>query len=148
MGDQPLEPTQLEAEFLAFHRIAVRHIEAADQEAVDRSLDVAAVQVVLVAGESAARFDQRLAARENGDPVPAFLPMPDRLVARRADGAEGKGLRFEFLQADDVGRRFFKPAEKNGQSAIDAIDVEGRDPHGLVAPDLTRLGLVGAVLMA
>src|SRR5579872_721170 len=48
MRDQALEPAELEAEFLASYRIAVRHVEAADEEPVDRSLDVAAMRVVLV----------------------------------------------------------------------------------------------------
>ena len=36
----------------------------------------------------------------------------------------------QFLQADDVGRRLLKPAQQNGQATVDAIDVEGCDPHG------------------
>jgi hypothetical protein len=62
MRDQPLKPTQLEVEFLASKRIAVRQVQAADQQAVDRRLDVSAMQVVLVARESASGLDQRLAA--------------------------------------------------------------------------------------
>ena len=131
MGDQAIEPTELEVEFLASDRIAVRHVQAADQEAVDRGLDVAARRVVLISRESAPRLDQVFAARENGDSVPAFLALPDRLVARRTDGALRKRFRFQFLQADHVGRGLLKPAEKNGQPAIDAIDVEGRDLHAL-----------------
>jgi hypothetical protein len=49
MGDQPLEPSELEAEFLALCRIAVGQVQAADQEPVDRGLDVTARRVVLVA---------------------------------------------------------------------------------------------------
>src|SRR6185312_3571138 len=116
---QPLEPAKLEAEFLASHRIAVRRVKAGDQEAVDGGLDVAARQVVLVARKRAAGLDDPLAARQNGDPVPAFLTARDRLVAGCANGAQGKGLRLQLLQADDVGRRLFKPAEKNGQPAVD-----------------------------
>src|ERR1700751_2542242 len=130
MRDQPLEPAELEAEFLALCWIAVRQVQAADKQAVDRGLDVSAVRVVLVARESAARLDQRLAARKNRDSVPAPLALPDRLVARRAHGALRKRLRFQFLQADHVGRRLLEPAQKNGKPAIDAIDVEGRDLHG------------------
>ena len=72
MGEQPLEPAQLEAEFLAFYRIAVRRVEAGDQEAVDRGLDVAAVEVVIVARKRAPGLDHPLAAGQNGDPVPTF----------------------------------------------------------------------------
>jgi len=92
MRDQALKPAQLEAEFLTIHRIAVRHVEAADQEAVDGGLNVAAVEIVVVARERAPGLDQGFAAREDRDSVPAFLTLPDRFVARRAQRALGKRL--------------------------------------------------------
>src|SRR5215469_14626705 len=130
MRDQPLEPTKPEAEFLTFYGVAVRHVHAADEETVDRRLDIAGVHVVLVAGERAPGLDQVFAAREDRDAIPAFLALPDRFVACGAHCALRKRLRFQLLQADHIGRGLVEPAEKNWEPAVDAIDVEGRDPHG------------------
>ena len=57
--------------------------------------------------------------------------MPDRAVAGLADRRFGKLLlrRLEFLQADDVGLGLGEPAQQHGKAAVDAVDVEGRDPH-------------------
>ena len=64
MRDQPLEPAQLEVEFLAAKWIAVGQVETADQKAVDRRLDVSAVEVVVIARQRAPRLYDALAARE------------------------------------------------------------------------------------
>ena len=131
MGGQPLEPAQLVVELRPGRRIAVGQIEAADQHAVHRRLDVAAVRVVGVARQAAPGLDRLGAAREDGDAVPALLAVPDRAVAGLAD----RGFReplvrgLQLLQADDVRLGLRQPAQQHRQAAVDAVDVEGGDPH-------------------
>ena len=117
IGLEPLEPTQLVVEFRAGRRIAVRQVQAADQDAVDGGLDVAAVGVVRIARQSASREDRRRVPGEDGDAVPAFLSMPDSLVTRLLKLASRKAVvrRFEFLQADDVGLILLQPSQKEGE---------------------------------
>ena len=107
MLDQPLEPAQLVVELRPGPRIAVGQVEAADQDAVDRRLDVAALRVVGIAGQAAPRLVDLADAAEDRDAVPALLAVPDRVVAQVADRRFGKLLlrRLQFLQADDVGLR-------------------------------------------
>ena len=80
MVDQPLEPAQLVVELGPGARIAVGQVEAADQDAADRGLEVAAVRVVRIAGQAAPRLVD-LALGQDRDAVPALLPVPDRVVA-------------------------------------------------------------------
>ena len=150
VGLQPLEPTQLVVEFGTWRRIAVRQVEAADQDAVDGGLDIAAVAVVGIAGQAAARQDRGCIPGEDRDTVPTFLSMPDGLVSHSLKFAPGKALvrRFEFLQADDVGRVFFQPSQKDWKPAVDAVDVVGGEFHeaapggamvrGKTVPELQR----------
>src|SRR5438874_11276684 len=99
MFDQPLEPPQLVIEFRTWRRISVRQIQASDQDAVDGRLDVPAMAVIWIAGQTASCLDRFGAAGENGDAVPAFLAVPDGPVAGLADRRLGKFLLrcLEFL---------------------------------------------------
>jgi hypothetical protein len=71
MRDQPLEPARLVVELRTGRRVAVRQIQASDQNAVDRRLDVAAVSVVGIARETAVGLYRIGAAGENGDTIAA-----------------------------------------------------------------------------
>src|SRR5262249_57688908 len=68
-------------ELRAGGRVAVREVEAADADASDRRLEVPAVHVLRVARQSPHRLRQLTAPRHDGDPVPALLSVPDRVVA-------------------------------------------------------------------
>jgi hypothetical protein len=111
---QPLEPVQLVIEFRAGSRIAVGQIEASDKEATDRRFNIAAVGIVPIAGQTAAGLDRRGAPREDRDAVPAFLPMPDRVIAGRVEHRRREFLvgRFQFLQAHDIRLRFRQPTQQ------------------------------------
>ena len=87
-----LEPAQLVVELRPGPRIAVGQVEAADQHAVDRRLDIAAVAVVGIARQAAPGLDRLAAARQDRDAVPALLPVPDRAVAGVADRCLGELL--------------------------------------------------------
>jgi hypothetical protein len=132
VGREPVKPSQLEIELRTGRRIAIRQVKAADQQAIDSRLDVAAVGIVRIAGQPAPGFDGIGSARQDRDAVPAFLPMPNRAVAGVADRAFWELVlrRLQFLQADDVGRSLIEPAQKYGEPAVDPIDIEGRDLHG------------------
>ena len=79
------EPAQFEIEFRPGSWIAVRQIQTAYQQAGDGGLDIAAVHVVGIAGEAASGFDRSLAAREDGDAIPAFLTVPDGAITGISD---------------------------------------------------------------
>src|SRR5665213_4049912 len=91
------------------------------------------MKIVGIAGEAATRFDRLRTAGENGDAVPAFLPVPDGAVPRIADRRFRELLRrrLQLLKADDVRPGLCKPAEEDREPAIDAVDVEGGDLHGV-----------------
>lgn len=117
MRDQPVEPAKFVVEFRTGLCIAIRQIESADQDAVDGSLDIATVAVVRIAGKTAAGFVDLSDAAENGDAIPALLPLPDRVVAEIADRFVRKFLlrRLQLLEADDIGLRFCEPSQENGE---------------------------------
>ena len=74
MVRQPVEPAQLVIELRSRRGIAVRQIQASDDHAVDRRLDVAAVRVVGVARQAPADF-HRLAPRARiATPFQLFCP--------------------------------------------------------------------------
>src|SRR3954469_8941891 len=136
MSLQALEPSELVVELRAGLRIAVGQVDAADEHTIDRRFDVAALRVAGVARQSRARQDGFLAARENGDAVPGFLPAPHRAIARLAERIDGKfrvgGL--ELLQAGDVGPRRLEPLQQVRQPPVHVVDVEGRDLHTGTTP--------------
>jgi hypothetical protein len=90
--DQPLEPLELVVELGAGPRIAVGQVEAADDDPADRGLEIAAVAVVGIAGQTAAGLVNLPDAAEDGDAVPALLAVPARRVARVGDGLRGEAL--------------------------------------------------------
>ncbi len=131
MIDEPVEPRELVVELRSGGRIAVGQIEAGDDHPVHRRLDVAAVQVVRICGESSADLMQLPAARQDRHAVPARLSLPHRLIAERRDrlGREAVLRRLQLLQADDIGLPLLEPAQQHGQPAVNAIHVVGGDLH-------------------
>ncbi len=141
MRREALEPAQLVVEFRSGCRIAVRQVEAADRQPVDCRLQIAAMRVFGIAGQTAAELRRLGAAGENRDSVPALLPMPDRDSRGGADRGGGKFLigRLQFRKTDDVRRGLFQPGQQVREPAVDAVDVVGRDLHRAVpAPASTK----------
>src|SRR5688572_19928088 len=68
--DEAFEPGKFVFEFRAGLRIPVGEIKAADENAVDRGLNVTTVRILVAARKLAAGFDGLRAAREDGDAVP------------------------------------------------------------------------------
>jgi hypothetical protein len=132
VADQPLRPSELVVEFRARLRIAVRSVEACDEDAVDSGFEIARLDIGWVAREFRPRKDGLGAASENGDAVPRFLPPPNRAIAGGLDGASRKIRigRFQLLQTDDVRRFLAQPMQQIGEPLIDVVDVVGRDLHG------------------
>ena len=126
-----LEPGELVVEFRARRGIAIGEIQATHGDAGDRGFDIAAVEILRVAGQATPRFHRIGAAREYRNAVPCFLSVPDSPISGFADIAEGEFLlrRFQFLEAYDVGLHFSEPAQQDGQSTIDPIHIVGRDFH-------------------
>ena len=90
MGAQALEPVELVIEFRSRLRIAVRQIDAGDDDAVDGGFDIARLVVVGVAGQAVADQYRLGLARQNGDAVPGFLAAPHRAVASLFDRRKRK----------------------------------------------------------
>ena len=105
-------------------------------------LDVAALAVVRVARQLVARENGRPDARQDRDTVPRLLAAPDRVVAGLSDGLFRKlGLRrLQLLKANDVRLSLRQPGQQVGQTAIDVVDVEGRDQHAFGLADIEALG--------
>ena len=102
---QPPEPSQLVVEFGTRLRIAVGQIDAADEDAVDRGLDIPGLIILRIAGQRSPCHDRLRVPRENGHAVPRPLPAPYGVIAGLPDRL-GRKLRvgaLELLQADDVG---------------------------------------------
>src|SRR5271163_3375218 len=133
---QALEPTELVVELGPRRGIAVGQIKAADDDAVDTRLDVAAVRVLGIAGQAATTLDRFAAAREDRDAIPAFLAMPDWRVAGFADRRFRKFFlrRLQFLEARDIRFEFGQPAQERRKPSADAVDVEGCDLHWTISP--------------
>jgi len=77
----------------------VGQVGAADQDATDCRLDVAAVRVVGIAPQAAAGLNRLGASHEDRNTAPAFLAMPDCLVGNFTDRGFGEPLArsLEFL---------------------------------------------------
>src|SRR6185312_5483286 len=119
-------------------RIAVRQVDAADDDPADLGLEITAVGVVGIARQTAPPFDGHFATGEDGDAVVALLPVPDAAVARSFDGGRRKPVigGLDLLQAGDVGRGLLEPAQQNRQPAVHAVDVVRRNPKALFAQAL------------
>ena len=155
MRSQPLEPCELVVEFRAGLRIAVRQIDAGDDDAVDGGFDIARLVVVAIAGQLGPDQHRFGLARQDGDAVPGLLAAPDRAVAGLVDGAERKVLvgRLQLLQANDVGLCLLQPSQQVRQPPIDIVDVERGDLHtparALSVPiELERKGLCFLIFCA
>ncbi len=89
--DQTPQPRELGVEFRSRLRIAVGRVQASDQDAVDRGLEIARVGVLGVARQVASNGDGIGAAREDGDAVvsrPLRFPegsVPPRPVSRSGE---------------------------------------------------------------
>ena len=131
MRPQPSEPVELVIEFRPGLRIAVRQIDAGDDDAVDGGLDIARLVIIAIAGQRGSGQYRLGVARQDGDAVPGLLSAPHRAVAGFLDRQNRElGIgRFQFLQTDDFGFSRAQPAQQVRQAAVDIIDVEGRDLH-------------------
>src|ERR1700689_2538123 len=111
MFRQAIDPTEFVVELGPRRRIPVGEIKAADDDAIDTRLDVAAVRVLGIARQAATTLDRFPAARENRDAIPAFLAMPDWRIAGFADRRFGKFIlrRLQFLKACDIRFEFAEP---------------------------------------
>src|SRR5215469_11612631 len=99
MFDKALDPTELVFEFRSRRRIPVGEIKTADLDVIDHRLDIPAVRVFRIAGQTPPSLNWSLAARKNRNAIPALLTMPDRSVSRVANRNLRKVLlrRFQFL---------------------------------------------------
>ena len=129
---QPLEPFQLGVEFRSRLRIAVRQIEASDEDAVDGGFDIARLVISAVTRQRGADQHRIGLARQDGDAVPGLLSAPDRAVAGLLDRMNRKiGVgRFQLLQANHIGPGGAQPAQQIGQAPVDVVDIECRNLHG------------------
>src|SRR6476619_2645750 len=138
---QAVHPGQLVVELWARPGIAVGCVEIANENPADCRLDVATLAWVRVAGEAASRFHRRTYARQQRDPVPAALAVPDCLIAERLDRFAWKRLvgGLQLLQADDVRLEFLDPADEHREPRVDPVDVVARDADfALVGHQLTN----------
>jgi hypothetical protein len=138
MLGEPLQPSQFVIELWAGRRIAVGQIQATDQHAVHRGLDVAAVHVFRIAGQRAPDLRRLLISSKDGDTVVALLAVPDHSISRLPYRTFRKFLlwRLEFLQTYDVGSRLLQPAKQIGKPGIDAVDVVCGDAHARYCSEL------------
>ena len=96
MRAQSLEPVELVVEFRSGLRIAVRKVDAGDDDAFDRRLDIARFLIVAIAGKGGAGQDRIGLARQNGDAVPGLLSVPHRAIAGLVDRGTGKSASVDF----------------------------------------------------
>src|SRR5262249_3675181 len=77
-------------------------------------------------------LNEFLASRQDSDAVPTFFASPDGVVSGLTNGGFRKLFlrRLQLLQANDIWRRFLKPSQDHRESAVYAVDVEGRYSHG------------------
>lgn len=124
---------------------SVRKIKAADDHAIDGSLDVTAVTVVGVARKAAACLARLLIPDKDRNAIPALLTMPDGAVAGTLDFPAGKLLvrRLEFLQTDDIRLRFGQPPQQDVEATVDAVDVRWR-----ASPALPSVFAIAPVALA
>src|SRR2546426_8026902 len=136
MLDQALEPRQLVIELRPGLRIAVRQIQAADDDPLHRRLQIAALLVLRIARQLAPAHDRVRALREDRHPVPRLLPPPQRPISRIADRLDRQARlgRLQLLQADDIRRFFLQPLQQMLKPRGYAVHVESRELHVPAAP--------------
>src|SRR5438094_7297630 len=117
MGKQRLEPGNLVIEFWTGDRLTVRQVKAADDNPADIGLYIAAVAIIRIVGKSLAPKLDIEAAREDGDPVPALLSVPDRIISQRRDFRFRKAFVgcLQLLEADDIALGLVEPFQQPGQ---------------------------------
>jgi hypothetical protein len=89
------------------------------------------VGVLGVLGERAPDLDGFDTARQDGDAVPALLPMPDRAITRTTDRVDREPFLgcLELLKTGDIGSGFSKPVEEHTEPRVDPVHIVGRDPY-------------------
>ena len=132
IADQTVKPAQLVVELWTGGGISVRKIEATNEDAIYRRLDIAAVAILRVPRESPSSLDRVSIPCQYRNAVSALLTIPDTTIACFTNGAFRKFLvrRLEFLQTDRVRLRFSQPAQQERQASIYPVDVERRYFHG------------------
>lgn len=112
---------------------SVRRIQTGDHD-----LDVTAVLILGIAGQSSSRDEDLGAARQDGHAVLPTLPDPGVRIPGLAQGGFGKVclIGFEFLQTYDVRLRRFQPSEQLGRRLLTLLMLNVatfmRDVSGLV----------------
>jgi hypothetical protein len=124
---KPLKPAQLVVELRPRGRIAVRKVETSYQHAVNGSLYIPTLLVVQLARKAAPGYEWLRSSGQNSDAIPGFLTVPGSTVTGTANFLFWERHGFQFLQAHDVRLVLFQPAKQDFQTAIDAVDVVGRD---------------------
>jgi hypothetical protein len=133
---QPLHPGELIVELLGADRIAVGKIEAADDKAAHLRFDIAALQVLRIAGQAKAAQlrSQPLVGsrREDRHAVEALLPVPEAVIAGGADILDRQGLvgALDLLEAQDIRLLFLEIFDEPRQPGADAVEVVGDELHG------------------
>src|SRR5215212_9959782 len=87
-----LEPSEFVVELRPGRRIAVRQIEAADDDAGNCRLDIAALRVLKLARQPTPGLGWIGAAGEDCDAIPTLLAVPDRAVAGVTKGRSREKL--------------------------------------------------------
>ena len=137
MLDKALEPCKFIVEFGARLGIAVGKIDRRDNQALGFCFQVSRLPIVGVPWKSTPNFSGFLALSQNRDTVIRPLPVPDRAITRSFERRrrEFGVVRFDLLQAYNVGSRLRKPLQQTRQAAVDAIDVVRSD---LQCPGIPR----------
>src|SRR5206468_1037588 len=78
---ETVEPAKLVVELRTRRGIPVREIEAANHQATYHGLEVSALRVIRITGQTAQPFDRVFPAGEDGYTVPALLAVPDCPIA-------------------------------------------------------------------
>jgi len=90
------------------------------------------LRVVGHSRQAPANLQWLVVARQDGDPIPGRLTIPQRTIPRSFQFRPRKvgTLRLQFLQADDVGLLPLQPLQEDGQPGTNAVDVIGRKGKG------------------
>src|SRR3954463_8794368 len=131
MALEPREPVELVVEFRSRLRIAVRQVDAGDDDTAYRGLDVAGFVIAGLSRQAIAGENGLGIAGQDGDAVPGLLSTPHCAVTGLFDRGRRKFAItcLQLLKCDDVGLRRSHPCQQIGQAAIDVVDVERRDLH-------------------
>src|ERR1700686_1580674 len=91
-------------EFRSRLRIPIGEGDGSDQNSLNRRFNVASLMIFRISRQTCASQHGSVVSRENGDPVPGALPLPDCFVPESSKGVHGKGflLCLELLEANHV----------------------------------------------